>query len=227
MLKPLAASVVGIVVAMAPGQAQTAGPRDLVNHRVTAHVVGIIDGDTVDVVIPPGRRVRVRLQGADSPERDEPFYQQALIFTRVMMFSRDVTVSGKDVDVYGRLVARITVDGKDASEALIASGLGCTFRRYVSDAALEAARSRAESEHLGFWAGGSRLPACVAREAQFRSSTAPQPATAAVIGNVSSKLYHLTTCPNAHCKNCTRTFASRADAEKAGFKPARDCFRDQ
>jgi endonuclease YncB( thermonuclease family) len=224
MLKRLATSLVGIALALTVVQAQSQGPRDLVNHPVTAHVVGIIDGDTVDVVIPPGRRVRVRLQGADSPERDEPFYQQALVFTRVMMFSRDVTVSGKDVDVYGRLVARISVDGKDASEALIAAGLGCTFRRYVSDPALEAARSHAESGHLGFWAGGSRPPACVAREAQFRSTTAPQPATAAVIGNVSSRLYHLTTCPNANCKNCTRTFASRADAEKAGYKPAADCI---
>jgi len=226
MLKRLATSLVGVALALSLGQAQTPPLRDLVNHRVTAHVVGIIDGDTVDVVIPPARRIRVRLHGTDSPERDEPFYQQALVFTRVMMFSRDVTVLGKDVDVYGRLVARITVDGKDASETLIAAGLGCTFRRYVSDPALEAARSRAEAEHLGFWASGSRLPACVAREAHFRSTTASQPVTAAVIGNVSSKLYHLTTCPNANCKNCTRKFSSRDEADKAGFKPARDCIHE-
>ncbi len=225
MLKSAATSLVCIALALTLVQAQSPGPRDLVNHRVSARVVAIIDGDTVDVVVRPTRRVRVRLHGADSPERAEAFYQQALLFTRVLMFSRDVIVFGKDIDGYGRLVARITVDGKDASEALIAAGLGCTFRRYISDPALEAARSRAESGHLGFWASGNRLPACVAREAKFQSTTASQPATAAVIGNVSSRLYHLTTCSNASCKNCTRTFANRAEAETAGFKPARDCIR--
>jgi endonuclease YncB( thermonuclease family) len=68
----------------------------------------------VDVVIPPSRRIRVRLHGADAPEREEPFYQQAVVFTRVFMFSRDVTIVGKDVDPYNRLVARVIVEGKDA-----------------------------------------------------------------------------------------------------------------
>ena len=145
-----------------PGQ----GPRDLINKQVTARIVRIIDGDTVDAVIPPSRRVRVRFHGADAPERDEDFYQQALVFTRVFMFSRDVTIAGKDVDPYNRLVARIVVDGKDASESLIAAGLGCTFHRYLSDPVLDAALTRARSAHLGFWANGARLPRCVTRESR-------------------------------------------------------------
>jgi endonuclease YncB( thermonuclease family) len=223
MLKPIAASVLGLALALTPGHAQTPPLRDLINARVTAQVIGIIDGDTVDVVIPPSWRIRVRLHGADSPESDEAFYREAQVFTRVLMFSRNVTLVGKDVDPYDRLVARITVDGRDASEALIAAGLGCTFRRYITDPVLESARSRAQAAHLGFWAPGARLPACVAREAQTRS-TAAQPATSGVVGNVNSRLYHLPSCPNANCKNCTRRFANPAEAETAGFKPAGDCI---
>lgn len=149
---------------------QGQGLRDLVNRQFTGHVTRIIDGDTVDVVVAPSRRIRVRFHGADAPERDEDFYGQALIFTRVLMFSRDVTIVGKDVDPYNRLVARIVVDGKDASESLIAAGLGCTFHRYILDPSLDAALSRAQGAHLGFWANGARQPRCVAREARRRPS---------------------------------------------------------
>jgi endonuclease YncB( thermonuclease family) len=143
-------------------------PRDLVNTRFVAEVTHVADGDTVDVVIPSGRRVRVRLHGVDTPEVREPFSDRARTFTRVLMFGRTVTVAGKDVDRYKRLVARIAVDNADASESIIAAGLGCTFRRYVTDPALEAALASARSSQRGFWAAGAAKPACVAREARGR-----------------------------------------------------------
>ena len=202
-------------------------PTDLVNKRITAQVVSVIDGDTVDILIPPARRLRARLHGVDTPESGEPLSQQARTFTRVLMFSRDVQVTGKDVDIYGRLVARIVVDGADASEAIIAAGLGCTFRRYVSDPVLDAAQNRARLARRGFWAVGVQQPACVAREAQARSTATPRPAaTRGFIGNVSSKVYHLPTCRNANCRDCTRRFATRGEAEAAGVRPARDCIRN-
>ena len=213
----------GAFLALALVTLHPQGPTDLVNKRVSAQVVGVIDGDTVDILIPPARRLRVRLHGVDAPESGEPFSQQARVFTRVLIFSRDVQVTGKDVDTYGRLVARVVVDGADASEAIIAAGVGCTFRRYVSDPALDAAQDRARAARLGFWAAGAQQPACVAREA--RSTTMPQPVTTTgFIGNVSSKVYHLPTCRNATCKNCTRKFATRAEADDAGFRPAGDCI---
>ena len=39
------------------------------------------------------------------------------------MSGRSVTIVGKDVDRYGRLVARVTVDNVDASESIIAAGM--------------------------------------------------------------------------------------------------------
>lgn len=150
-------------------------PVDLVKVHSTAKVVGIVDGDTVDVVFPQGRRVRVRLEGVDTPENGEPFSQQARVFTRVLMFDRDVQLAGKDVDRYGRLVARISVDGADASEAIIRAGLGCTFRQYASDPTLEKALSGARSRRVGFWAPGSALPGCVAREARGRTRRMNRP----------------------------------------------------
>ncbi len=149
-------------------------PTDLVNRRMAARVTHVADGDTIDVVIPPARRVRVRLHGVDAPESGEPFSDNALTFMRVLVFSREVNITGKDVDTYGRLVARVTVDNADASESLIAAGLGCTYRRYASDAGLEAALAGAQRAKRGFWAAGAAQPACVAREARVRVRSPPR-----------------------------------------------------
>ena len=143
-------------------------PKDLVNTRFVAHVTHVVDGDTVEVLISPARRVRIRLHGVDTPERKEPFSDRARTFTRVLMFGRSVTVVGKDVDRYDRLVARIAVNNVDASESIIAAGLGCTFRQYATEPALELALTRARNSQQGFWAKGASKPACVAREANYR-----------------------------------------------------------
>ena len=168
------ASLLSVVLALSIETLHAQRPTDLVNKHFVADVTRVADGDTVEVLMPPARKVRIRLHGVDTPEAKEPFSNQARTFTRVLMFGRRVTVVGKDVDRYDRLVARITVDNVDASESIIAAGLGCTFRQYVMDPALESALARARNSQRGFWAAGAAKPACVAREAK-RTSAAPLP----------------------------------------------------
>lgn len=213
-----------VLLTVAPAVGQH--PIFLVNRDVTAHIVRVIDGDTVDALIPPASRIRVRLHGVDSPESGEPFSQEARDFTRILMFSRNVVLSGRDVDAYGRLVARVVVDGKDASEALISAGLACTTRRFVSDSRLDTAQAAARKAGLGFWSATSGKPACVSREVvAVPHATGPTQRTSVFIGNASSRVYHLATCRNARCKNCTLKFTTRVEAEAAGLRAAKDCIR--
>jgi len=170
---PVTLCAVFLVLALATVHAQQ--PTDLVNRRFAARVTHVADGDTMDIVIAPSRHVRVRLHGADAPEFGEPFSNRARTFMRTLMSGRDVTITGKDVDAYGRLVARVAVGNADASESLIAAGLGCTYRRYATDAALEGALADALRAKRGFWASGAAQPACVAREARARVQSPPRP----------------------------------------------------
>lgn len=156
--------VLTLLVSLASRDLQAQRLREFVGKRITGKVVGVIDGDTIDLLAAPRQVLRIRLHGIDTPERKQPFYTQARNFTRVLLFAREVEVVGKDVDPYGRLVARIAVDGKDASAAVLAAGLGCTFHRYVTDPALDSALVRARESRLGFWSAGAPQPPCVARE---------------------------------------------------------------
>lgn len=217
---------VALLLTLVTTSAAPQGPHDLVSRTVTASVIHVIDGDTIDVAIPPARRVRVRLHGVDTPETGEPFNRQAVVFARVLLFSQPISITGTDVDVYGRLVARVVVNQRDASEAVLEAGLACTFKRYVSEPKLDAALSRAQAARRGFWAPSAQQPGCVAREAAARAAaptrTAPR---AAFVGNTSSRVYHAGTCANSDCPNCTRLFATASEAEAAGFRPGGDCLR--
>jgi endonuclease YncB( thermonuclease family) len=212
----------------------SAAPQDLralVGTTFPARVTTVLDGDTIEVVRPgTSARMRVRLEGIDSPERGEPYSNVARTRTRVLVFDKDVRVSGKDVDRYGRLVARVVVQDAgaavDVSVALVREGLACYYTVFATDPVLARAENDARTAGRGFWAPNAPQPACAAAAATGPPPGTTRPATATVfIGNVRSRVYHLPTCRNAGCPNCTRRFASRDEAEAAGFRAAGDCQR--
>ncbi len=202
--------------------------RDLVGVGFEAHVVGVVDGDTVDA-IPTGekRAIRIRLEGVDAPERGESFSDSARTFARVLLFDQRVKVEGRDVDRYGRLVARVVAAGKDASVELVKAGLACHYTNYSSDPFLARAQTDARLNGRGFWAARVVKPRCVG--AGVATATPPEsvarPAEGAFHANTSSHVYHAPSCRNYNCRSCTRVFRSEKDARAAGFRPAADCLR--
>lgn len=198
------------------------GLRRYVGARLNATVTSVVDGDTVNASLPDGATTTIRLDGIDTPERDEPYSTQATRATRVILLSKRVQLQGTDVDAYNRLVARIVVDGVDVSVALVRDGLACHFTRYSSDATLAAAQKDAQRRGAGFWAQGAPKPACAISALKTQ---APAGLAGPFHGNTSSHVYHAPGCPNYNCRNCSRVFATGSDAEAAGFKPAGDCLR--
>lgn len=196
--------------------------RRMVGTTVTATVTSVVDGDTVHVQLTDRSDVRVRLDGIDAPERGEPFSAQTTRATRALLFTQAVSLTGTDVDRYGRLVARLRVDGVDASVQLVREGLACHFTRYSSDPELARAQVDAQRRGAGFWAPGAQRPACAngAREASPPGAT-----VGPYHGNTSSRVFHVPSCRNYACKKCTAVFATREAAESAGFRPAGDCLR--
>ena len=217
-----------VVLALFVSSAGSAQVRDLVGIGFEARVVSVIDGDTVDA-IPAGekRAIRIRLEGVDAPERGEAFSDSARTLARVLLFDQRVKIEGRDVDRYGRLVARVVAAGKDASVELVKAGLACHYTYYSSDPLLARAQTDARLGGRGFWAANVVKPRCVG--ASVATATPPTSAARVTEGafhaNTSSHVYHAPSCRHYNCRNCTRIFRSEADAQAAGFRPAADCLR--
>lgn len=179
----------------------------------------VLDDDTVDVSR-NGSVIRIRLEGIDYPERDQPFAEQAKAFTAKLIAGKMVTVVEKEKDTYGRTVARVFVEGRDVSVELLKAGLAVHYRRYNSDWLLAALEQHAKADRVGMWASGTAL----STSGIIGSAAAADRAPLIVYhGNVKSKVFHGPQCRHYNCKNCTREFKSREEAIAAGYKPCGIC----
>jgi len=119
--------------------------------------VGISDGDTISVM-KYGRAIKIRLEGIDCPEPGQDFGTRARRFTSDMVFGKIVEVKEYNQDVYGRIVARVYVDGKDLSLELVKAGLAWHFKKYSSDPILAGAEDQARKQKIGLWSMPNPIP---------------------------------------------------------------------
>ena len=189
--------------------------------RFTGKVVSITDGDTISVMH-EARPLTVRLDGIDCPERGQDFSQRAKQFTSDLAFGQTVDVDVRDVDRYGRLVARVSAQGRDVSVALVRAGMAWHYKQYSSDPILAEAERAARAEGLGLW---SRHDAVPPWEYRHPVALAADVAVGPFHGNQRSRVFHRPGCPNYDCKNCTRIFQTSEQAVGKGFRPAGDCLR--
>lgn len=125
--------------------------------RFTGTCVSVGDGDTIEVMR-EGRAVRVRLWGVDCPEQGQAFGARARRFTSDVVFGKQVAVEIEDVDRYGRIVGRVSVDGRDLNLALVREGLAWWYEHHAPRATdLAAAQRQAREARRGLWADAAPL----------------------------------------------------------------------
>jgi len=81
----------------------------------------VVDGDTIDVE----GVGRVRLVGVNTPERDEPGYQNATDYVKSMVLGKTVSLDiddEKNYDKYGRILAVVYIDGVNLNKELLKRG---------------------------------------------------------------------------------------------------------
>ena len=96
------------------------------NQNVDAFVLNrVIDGDTI-----VANDQKIRFWGIDTPERNEPYAQEATDFLQNMLLDGVLTCDHKDIDRYQRLVMQCFINGKDVGSILVSNGLATDFERY-------------------------------------------------------------------------------------------------
>jgi len=99
---------------------------------ISAEVVNVVDGDTIDVRLKSGKQERVRFILVDTPETvhpkkgEEPFGREASDFTKKTLSGQkvDLKLGVQERDKYGRLLAYVYLkDGTMINELLLQKGL--------------------------------------------------------------------------------------------------------
>lgn len=114
----------------------------------------IIDADTLELA-----GIRIRLWGVQAPERRDYCQRAQQAAFRCDDVGRDfvirlsaggLTCEPKDLDKYGRTVARCTTeDGRDISRALVQAGYALAYRRFSRDYVTD--ENDARQSGVGWW----------------------------------------------------------------------------
>ena len=141
-------------------------------------IVGVVDGDTADLITPERNLVRIRLSGIDAPEKHQPFGNVAKKALSDLAFGRSVRVEGGKQDRYGRLIGKIVVNGADVNLQMVKRGYAWHYIKYAKEQPTEdralysAAEALARAGRLGIWENKEPIPPWEFRSAKRLSNSA-------------------------------------------------------
>ncbi len=121
-------------------------------------VLCVVDGDTLKIL--QGKLARtVRLVGVDTPQRGQPFGEEARRFAQGLAQGRMVTVEPHGGASSRRQRGQVILpDGRDLGLELLKEGLAWHDPRRSGDPFLRDLEGNARKERLGLWAEANPVP---------------------------------------------------------------------
>jgi micrococcal nuclease len=197
-------------------------------------VVSVVDGDTL-VVRHDGLDDRVRLLGIDTPELGGPYTEEECFGRQASARMRALAAPGDTVrletdptqdtrDRNDRLLAYVYRDGDSWSlnERMVAEGFARVFavgRPFAKAADFWYLERAARSGRQGMW--GACGEASRPRVGSTSGTSRDCPPNRPIKGNLPSGIYHAPGNKSYAETAPEKCFATPADAERAGFRPAR------
>lgn len=117
-------------------------------------VVAIADGDTLTARCgEPDAfyQVKVRLAEIDAPEKAQPFGDRSRQHLAALCFRKAAHIRPQTTDRYGRTVARVECEGKDANAEQVRSGMAWAYTRYLTDPRIPSLEAEARAARRGLW----------------------------------------------------------------------------
>jgi len=120
--------------------------------RLVGRVIKVVDGDTLDIRLESGP-LRIRLHAADTPERGQPYYEEARAALSKLVLDKVVEVEPFEQDRYDRMVGILYLKDLNINAELIQAGHAWAFRRYMrkEDARLCQMENDARRGKRGLW----------------------------------------------------------------------------
>ena len=133
----------------------TTGPDlpNLKNKIFNARVIGIMDGDTMEVLY-QNKPVKIRLAHIDCPEKrgSQPFGKHAKEALSDLCFGQQVEVQAKNYDRYKRLIAVVVnARKKIVNQEMVKQGMAWHFKKYSKDTVYAELEITARHKKVGLW----------------------------------------------------------------------------
>jgi len=110
------------------------------------------DGDTVTCLDAAGKPQKIRLEGIDAPESDQPHGRESRQALAAKLAGGSVRVEGSARDQHGRLLGTLWLGDRDVNRELVAEGHAWVFGGFAPDPDLVAAEAEARKARRGLWA---------------------------------------------------------------------------
>ena len=120
-------------------------------NSVSGRVISVADGDTITIIGDGNTQYKIRLNAIDAPEKSQAFGQKSKQQLSNYVFGKDVTVTWKSKDKYGRVLGTVFVGGKDINLQMVRDGYAHHYKRFDSSPAYAAAETEARQNRRGLW----------------------------------------------------------------------------
>lgn len=120
--------------------------------QTKAKVVGVKDGDSIEVLLEGNKNIVIRLAEIDCPEKNQPYGKKAKAFVSDLIFGKEITYVKTDQDRYGRTIAKVYFKGAYLSETLIKNGLAWHNTKHSKSKYLASLEREARKNKIGLWA---------------------------------------------------------------------------
>jgi micrococcal nuclease len=128
------------------------------SEQLEGRVVGVHDGDTLTLLLPEKKTIKIRLAQIDAPESKQAFGQVSRQSLAGMTFNKSVVIEKETTDRYGRTVGTVYVDGLDVNKEQVKNGMAWAYRKYLHDDSIIAMEESAKEGKLGLWADPNPVP---------------------------------------------------------------------
>ena len=123
---------------------------------ISARVVAVLDGDTIDVVDEEGTRRRIRLLYLDAPEIHQLYGPESREVLVKAIYGEMVTVQLTGQDVYDRDLGVIRYEGREVNFDMVRCGHAWTVQDSPDN--YKAASVSAQARRIGLWEAERPMP---------------------------------------------------------------------
>ncbi len=194
-----------------------------------AKCVSVIDGDTIKIKDSAGNIYKVRYIGIDTPEKGQPFYQEAkkanesLVLNKTVRLEKDVS----ETDKYGRLLRYVYVDDLFVNAFLVAEGFAVILTIPPDVKHSEyflGLQKEARQAGKGLWGIEVAETTAVAPATETTQAETTQ-TSGKFVGSKKSDVYHYPDCQWAKKIKPENliTFNSVEEAKAKGYRPCKVC----